>query len=131
DLIGTCVPAAGDCESTVPGSWSEACWVRLYRRPALLRSCCASLWILPTSLGTSTCWVPLDTVSVIVCVVGTSCPSSGLTEITWLTPTSPENLYVFLTFLKPAALSALVAAFCPSPVTDGIVARSGPLETVR
>jgi hypothetical protein len=80
-------PLLGFCERTVPGSLSDSLSVRVTLNPAACRFDCASSKLLPTTSGTATCGLPLETTSVTDEPLSTFWPSGGLTEITlpWAT----------------------------------------------
>ena len=116
----TVCPAGGDWPMTSPAGAGSACGVTVPTfKPASVIAVLAASSVIPTRLGTSTCFGALPTVIVTVLPFSRSVPGSGLCLMT-----SPTSAWLIVTWnsavtSKPASLSVRVAASCVNPRTSG------------
>src|SRR5436309_2230171 len=110
DPLFTVCPAGGDWPMTSPAGAGSACGVTVPTfKPASVIAVLAASSVIPTRLGTSTCFGALPTVIVTVLPFSRSVPGSGLCLMT-----SPTSAWLVVTWnsavtSKPASLSVRVA----------------------
>src|SRR5216117_1244683 len=120
----TVCPGRGDWPMTSPGGAGSACGVTVPTfKPASVIAVLAASSVIPTRLGTSTCFGALPTVIVTVLPFSRSVSGAGLCVSTCFQSPGLSLTRKTGSTLKPAPFSCLVAASCVKPRTSGTFTR--------
>jgi hypothetical protein len=127
----TLVPAVGLSLMTLPAATVLLVVVVTVpsTRPAPVIAVVAAAWVSPTTFGTDTCAVPVETTMFTDEPTFTLVPAVGLSLITFPEATVLLEAVVTVPSTKPAPVIAVVAAAWVSPTTFGTETFAGPLET--
>jgi len=129
----TLVPALGLSLITLPDATVELLAVVTVptTSPAPVMAVVAAAWVSPTTLGTETCAVPVETTRLTAEPELTLVPALGLSLITLPDATVELLCWVTVPTASPAPVMAVVAAAWVSPTTLGTETCAAPVETTR